>query len=75
MKRHFLRLVLPALLLLFGCGEDSPSSPSGPGPDRASPVPAFSIPDVNSTSPRFSDMVSPRDYLTAVSAWYFGHAT
>ena len=75
MKRHFLRLALPALLLLFGCGEDSPSAPSGPGPDRASPVPDFSIPDVNSTSPRFSDMVSPRDYLAAVSAWYFGHAT
>jgi len=39
------------------------------------PVAEFSLVDVNATSPRFDDPVSPRDYLKRVSAWYFGHAT
>ncbi|MEZ4649415.1 MAG: hypothetical protein R3E97_11670 [Candidatus Eisenbacteria bacterium] len=38
-------------------------------------VPDFSAPDMNSTSARFGESVSPRDYLQKVSAWYFGHAT
>jgi hypothetical protein len=36
---------------------------------------AFSLPDVNPGSPRFGQVVSPRDYLGQASAWYFGHAT
>lgn len=75
MNRYVLRLALPTLLLVFACGEDSPTAPSGSGPARGVPVPDFSLPDVNSTSPRFDEMVSPRDYLESVSAWYFGHAT
>ena len=35
----------------------------------------FSLEDVNPTSPRFGQSVSPSDYLGQVSAWYFGHAT
>ena len=42
---------------------------------RTRTLPDFSIADVNPTSPRFGDQVSPRDYLEAVSGWYFGHAT
>jgi hypothetical protein len=38
-------------------------------------VPDFSLPDVNETSARYGELVSPRDYLGQVSAWYFGHAT
>jgi hypothetical protein len=74
-ERHLLRLTLPALLLVLACGEDSPTAPSGSGPERGVAVPDFSIPDVNPTSARFREMVSPRDYLQSVSAWYFGHAT
>jgi hypothetical protein len=35
----------------------------------------FSLTDLNPASSRFGQMVSPRDYLGQVSAWYFGHAT
>ena len=35
----------------------------------------FSLPDVNESSTRFEQMVSPFDYSGQVSAWYFGHAT
>lgn len=38
-------------------------------------VPDFSLVDVNATSSRFNENISPRDYTGGVSAWYFGHAT
>ena len=41
----------------------------------ANAVPDFGLLDVNPTSPRADGIVSPRDYLGSVSAWYFGHAT
>lgn len=41
----------------------------------AGPVADFALEDVNATSPRFGQVVSPRDYLQKVSGWYFGHAT
>jgi len=37
-------------------------------------MPAFSLVDVNPTSPTFNTSVSPRDYLQQVSAYYFGYA-
>ena len=33
------------------------------------------IEDLNPESSRFGETVSPRDYLSQVSAWYFGHST
>jgi hypothetical protein len=45
--------------------------PEGEGDPR----PAFQLEDVNPASPRFGESVSPRDYLSQVSAWYFGHST
>jgi hypothetical protein len=62
--------LLAALFLAAGCSSDSAT-----GPPDSGPVPDFSIRDVNATSPRFDEMVSPRDYEGEVSAWYFGHAT
>lgn len=44
-------------------------------PALGSLLPDFLLPDVNPASTRFGDDVSPRDYLTQASAWYFGHAT
>jgi hypothetical protein len=38
-------------------------------------VPNFALRDVNTTSDRFNDFVSPRDYLGQVSVWYFAHST
>lgn len=38
-------------------------------------VPDFSLVDVNESSSRFNESVSPREYLGQVSGWYFGHAT
>lgn len=62
-------------LALLACHWDEATPEAGPleaGPDA---VAEFSLPDVNATSATFSQDVSPRDFLGAVSAWYFGHAT
>jgi len=37
-------------------------------------VPDFALQDVNSISATYGQLVSPRDYLQQVSAWYFGQA-
>jgi hypothetical protein len=73
--------VLVALFLAAGCSSDSDPTPPGPGTDQAplglgsDPAPDFSLRDVNANSPRFDEMVSPRDYEGQVSAYYFGYAT
>jgi len=38
------------------------------------PVGDFSLPDVNDTSPRSAQEISPRDYMHQVTAYYFGSA-
>ena len=49
-------------------------SDGGDQPDDAV-MPDFAVVDVNAESPRFQEIVSPRDYLGEISAWYFGAAT
>lgn len=67
---------LACLSLLIACSDDSPTkSTPPPPPPETQQVPNFSIQDVNPNSARSGEMVSPRDYLGSVSAWYFGHAT
>lgn len=39
------------------------------------PVAEFSLLDVNPTSPRFNESVSPSDYSGQTTAWYFIHST
>ncbi len=71
-------------------GHEDPDSGSGGGDPDADPadaeptatpepggeaLPDFSVADVNADSPRYQAVVSPRDYLGQVSAWYFGHST
>jgi len=56
-------------LVLVGCGDDT----SAPPPDPAAPD--FSLQDVNPNSSTSGQMVSPRQHLDQISAWYFGHAT
>ena len=41
----------------------------------AVPTPEFQLLDVNLTSDTYNQPVSPRDYLTRVTGWYFGAAT
>ena len=62
---------LCVILAAAGCKDDDPVAP-GPRPELA---PNFALKDVNSTSATFDQVVSPRDHLKKVSAWYFGHAT
>jgi hypothetical protein len=38
-------------------------------------APDFSLQDVNPNSSTSGQLVSPRNYLDQISAWYFGHAT
>lgn len=55
-------------------GTEGPSS--GGAPEIADDALAdFSVVDVNPNSARFQEAVSPRDYLSQVTAWYFGHST
>jgi len=41
----------------------------------ATVVPDFKLVDENPASSSYQKLVSPRDYLGQVSAWYFGHST
>lgn len=41
----------------------------------ADPLPDFALEDVNATSPRYGESISPRDYLRQVSVYYFGQST
>ncbi len=61
-----------AAVLLAAC--TSNDGPAGPIAGIAA-VTDFGLLDVNPTSPRADQIVSPRDYLGSVSAWYFGHST
>lgn len=38
-------------------------------------VPDFGLTDVNPRSPRYGQIVSPRDYIGKVAGFYFTHAT
>jgi len=51
-------------ILLAAAGEQPPE-----------PVPDFALLDVNTTSPTAGQLVSPRDYVGNISAWYHGAAT
>lgn len=57
-------------VLAAACGDDDPASPG-----NTSAMPDFAVLDVNPASATGAQIVSPRDYLQKVSAWYFGHAT
>ena len=56
--------------ILAACGEEVRKPV-----DTTTPVPDFSLTDVNPNSATHDQAVSPRDHLARVSAWYFGHAT
>jgi hypothetical protein len=56
-------------------GDDLVMSPLSEGAELAEPVADFAVVDVNPSSDRFDQMVSPRDYLQMVSGWYFGNGT
>lgn len=62
-------LIVLAALVLPACG--------GGGKAAAVPtiMPDFSLQNVNPNAVPTGNMVSPRDYLGQVSAWYYGHAT
>lgn len=59
------------VLTLAGCAGCTTAHPVALG----ALVPDFALPDLNPASSTAGRAVSPRDYLTRVSAWYFGHAT
>ena len=80
MIRSAYRLVLLAVVgitfLLVGCSDgNSKKTILGPTPLPEDAAPDFSILDINPDSPRYDELVSPRDYVGHISAYYFGHAT
>jgi len=72
MSRRLLIEQLETRITLDGSGVVMPL-PVAEG--EGDPRPAFQLEDVNPDSTRFGETVSPRDYLSQVSAWYFGHST
>ena len=65
--------LLALLIAAVGCGKDE-KSPVAPLPTQTQ-VPDFSLTDVNPNSATSGQAVSPRQQMTRISAWYFGHAT
>ena len=65
-------LVLAAAFML-GCPSENNGGNNGGNSTEA--MPDFALVDVNPTSARSGQTISPRDYLDQVSAWYFGHST
>lgn len=65
---------LVCVLLLAACGGSSSKPPPG-DVDVGYLAPDFALEDVNPASPTAAEVVSPRDYVGRVSAYYFGHAT
>jgi len=71
-----MRTLILALGLLAASCSSSTSEPFYPPPNQpAGPVAEFSLLDTNATSPTAGQMVSPRDYVGNISAWYHGAAT
>lgn len=58
----------------MGCG-DKKESPVAPPAATGVLEPDFSLQDVNPNSATSGQMLSPRQHLGHVSAWYFGHST
>ena len=52
-----------------------PASRAEPPSAFAHRAPDFSLQDVNPNSKTRDQMVSPRQHLGRISAWYFGHST
>ena len=73
--RRFVSLAL-ACLTLAGCmsTEADGGAPLAIDGGMAA-IADFSLLDVNPTSARADTLVSPRDYIGRITAWYFGHAT
>ena len=72
--RHAVLAVFLAFIMTCGCGGKDATKP-GPTPlPSTEAVPDFHLKDMNPNSVRYHSLVSPRDYLGTVSAWYFGHA-
>jgi hypothetical protein len=75
--RDLVALVTAAALcgLLAGCSSNNDGGPASAVVPGDAAVSDFALADVNPTSSSFGVEVSPRHYLGAVSAWYFGHST
>jgi hypothetical protein len=68
--------IVGIIALPVGCSDDdSGKSILEPNTLPENAAPDFSILDINPDSPRYDEMVSPRDYVGQISAYYFGHAT
>ena len=52
-------------------GADSGGQDTGGGEPAPEMMANFSLDDLNPTSPRYGEVVSPRDYIEEVSGWYF----
>lgn len=75
MKRQSRSLRIERLETRWAMDASMASSLSAIPEGEGSPMADFQLQDINPASARFGETVSPRDYLSQVSAWYFGHST
>ncbi|MBD3161305.1 MAG: hypothetical protein GF346_03805 [Candidatus Eisenbacteria bacterium] len=73
--RPFAAAALALLVAASGCGNDDSSEPTSSDPSGEEVVADFAVVDVNPNSSTHEEVVSPRQFLEQISAWYFGHAT
>ena len=52
-------------------GTDTGGTDTGEGGESPLAMTDFLLEDLNPTSARYGDSISPRDYLSEVSGWYF----
>jgi hypothetical protein len=58
-----------------GIATDDSATSDDSGTPAAWLVPDFALVDLNTASPRYGEVVSPRDYVGHASGWYFIHST
>lgn len=73
--RRAAHLGLPILLLLAGLACNDDKKTTEPPDDLPAVASDFALPDVNPNSATNGTSISPRDYLGAISCWYFTEST
>jgi hypothetical protein len=67
-------IVIGGLFFVNGCKYEPPTAIEDKG-DEGIPAIDFVFTDINPTSSTHNQVISPRNFLNSVTAWYFAGAT